>query len=207
MAEIPNRAKELLPSALLTLMSIIQALALEFLWGVARSAPREWSAESALVWLQIVANRLGILQVWMFYTSVALRFRWIPATRDLLLPFLIGILEFTLVDLTGPNNLPLWFATLAIVYAVATWDAHTVFTRARLDADNREYFTTVAPAQRRDFRHSVVIVAGLVAFGVALFVFRPALPLAFTGLLFAAAALAYQLELGRRFWNRTMSLA
>jgi hypothetical protein len=205
-AEIPNRAKELLPSALLTLMSIIQALALEFLWGVARSAPKEWSADAALVWLQIVTNLLGILQVWMFYTSVALRFRWVPATRDLLLPFLIGILEFTLVDLTGGDHLALWFFTLATVYTVATWDAHNVFARARLDADNAEYFTTIAPAQRRDFMHSALIVTGLLLLGAAILVFGAALPLAFAGLLFAAAALVYQLELGRRFWNRTMSL-
>ena len=206
MAEMPKRAKELLPSALLTLMSIIQALALEFLWGVARSAPKEWTTEAVLVWLQIVVNLLGILQVWMFYTSLALRFRWVPATRDLLLPFLIGILEFTLVDLTGSERVPLWFATLATVYALATWDAHNVFARARRDADNSEYFTTVAPAERRDFTHSVLIVAGLVAFGVALFVLGLVMPLAFAGVLFAAASLIYQLELGRRFWNRTMTL-
>jgi len=206
MADIPNRAKEMLPSALLTLMSIIQALALEFLWGMARAAPKEWSAEAVLVWLQIVATLLGILQIWMFYTSLALRFRWIPVTRDLLLPFLIGILEFTLVELIGLERLPLWFATLAIVYLLATWDAHNVFSRARRDADNQEYFTTVTPAERRDFKDAALIVVGLVSFGLALFVFGPVLPLAYAGVLFAAATLAYHLEIGRRFWNRTMSL-
>ena len=101
MSDIRDRAKEQLPSVLLTLMSIIQALALEFLWDVVRVTPREFTWDAVLDWLQIAANMLGILQLWLFYTSAAMRFRWVPTTQDLLFPFVIGILEFTLIDLTS----------------------------------------------------------------------------------------------------------
>ena len=53
--------------------------------------------------------------------------------RDLIMPFLIGILEFILIDLTGPYNRGLWFLTLAAVYMLASWDAQSVFSRARQD--------------------------------------------------------------------------
>ncbi len=49
MSDIRDRAKEQLPSVLLTLMSIIQALALEFLWEYVREAPRAFTWDTVLV--------------------------------------------------------------------------------------------------------------------------------------------------------------
>jgi hypothetical protein len=48
-SDIRDRAKEQLPSVLLTLMSIIQALALEFLWEYVREAPRAFTWDTVLV--------------------------------------------------------------------------------------------------------------------------------------------------------------
>ena len=146
MSDIRDRAKEQLPSVLLTLMSIIQALALEFLWEYVREAPRAFTWDAVLVWLQIAANMLGILQLWVFYTSAAMRFRWTPTTQDLLMPFLIGTLEFMLIDLTGRAHLALWLWTLALIYAVAAWDSQLVMLRARKDPDNSGFFASVSPA-------------------------------------------------------------
>jgi hypothetical protein len=199
-----DRAKELLPSMLLTLMSIIQALALEFLWDVVRTADRALSWSTAFLWTQIVANMLGILQVWLFYTSVAMRFRWVPTFSDLTLPFLIGILEFTLIDLTDSVHLPLWFVALAAVYAVASWDAQQVMVRARRDADNREFFQHLQPAQPRDLAAPVVVVASLAAFGGAIYWSDGNRGLTMAGLSFATGSLLYQLIMSRYFWSRFM---
>ncbi len=136
MSTVRNRAKDQLPQVLLTLMSIIQALALEFLWDDVRVAERALRWDAVSTWLQIVANMLAIVQVWLIYTSATMRVRWTPSMRDLLIPFLIGILEFILIDVTGPDHRGLWFLTLASVYIVASWDAQSVFSRARLDPDN-----------------------------------------------------------------------
>jgi len=204
LSHIRDRAKELLPSVLLTLMSIIQALALEFLWDFVRNAERAWTWTAVLVWVQIIANLLGILQVWLFYTTVAMRFRWVPTSSDLMLPFLIGILEFTMIDLTGSAHLALWFWTLAIVYAVASWDAQNVMVRARKDPDNSEFFAHVPRARMRDLMAPVAVVAGLAAFGVAEYLNDENPWLTLAGLLFAAATLTYQIVMGRRYWNRSM---
>ncbi len=203
MSDIRNRAKEQLPSVLLTLMSIIQALALEFLWDIVRVAPRVLTWDAVLEWLQIGAIMLGILQLWMFYTSAAMRFRWTPTTQDLLFPFVIGILEFTLIDLTG-EHLPLWFWMLALLYALAAWDSQIVMVRARKDPDNREFFSTVRPAGFADLVEPVIAIGGLVAFGVAVYFMRDNEWLALAGLVFAVGNLAWRLVMGRHFWNRSM---
>jgi len=170
--EIRARAKEQLPSVLLTLMSIIQALALEFLWEVVRVTPRVFTWDAVLEWLQITATMFGILQLWMFYTSAAMRFRWTPTTQDLLFPFLIGILEFALIDLTG-THLALWFWMLAVLslsvlagFAVtrvgsgrAPWVLAVVASAAspgRTAA--RPQSRTAAGRQRRGLRNRIVIV-------------------------------------------------
>jgi hypothetical protein len=207
LSEIRNRAKEMLPSMLLTLMSIIQALGLEFLWDSIRVAERTLTWAAVLVWIQITANMLGILQVWLFYVSVAMRFRWVPTSNDLLLPFLIGVLEFTMIDLTGSAHLPLWFATLASVYAIAAWDAQNVMARARRDGDNEEFFRHLRPAVMRDFAGPAAVVAGLALFGSAIYFTDENHWLALAGLLFAVSTLAFQIVLGRTYWKRSMQEA
>ncbi len=204
LSEIRNRAKDLLPSMLLTLMSIIQALALEFLWDSVREAERTLTWAAALIWLQIIANMLGILQVWLFYVSVAMRFRWVPTANDLTLPFLIGILEFTMIDLTGSAHLPWWFVTLGTVYAVAAWDAQNVMARARRDGDNDEFFQHLRPAEMRDLRGPISAIAGLMLFGIAIYFTEDNRWLMLAGLSFAIGTLALQIVLGRQYWKRSM---
>ena len=81
MSTVRNRAKDQLPQVLLTLMSIIQALALEFLWDDVRVAERALRWDAVSTWLQIVADMLGIVQVWLIYTSATMRVRWTPSMR------------------------------------------------------------------------------------------------------------------------------
>jgi hypothetical protein len=89
-----ERATELLPSVLLTLLSMIQALALELLWTRVRETPVLWGADwqALLDWGQVVVTVLGMTVVWLLYVSLVLRFTWLPSIRDSLLPFGIGIL-------------------------------------------------------------------------------------------------------------------
>ena len=96
-----NRATDLLPSVLLTVLSMIQALALELLWTRLRESPYLWTAswDALLGWTQATAMLLGFLVVWLLYISFVMRFRWLPSLSDSVIPFGIGILEFSLIDL------------------------------------------------------------------------------------------------------------
>ncbi len=207
MSAVRNRAKDQLPQVLLTLMSIIQALALEFLWDDVRIAERALRWDAVSTWFQIGADMLGIMQVWLLYTSATMRVRWTPSMRDLLIPFLIGILEFILIDVTGPNHRGLWFLTLAAVYLVASWDAQSVFTRAREDPDNVEFFRHFRPATVFARYESALVIGTLIGFGlIAEFIGDPP-GMVLGGLTFACAVLIYRMEVARRFWGRSMSIA
>lgn len=187
-------------------MSIIQALALEFLWDDVRVAERALRWDAVSTWFQIVADMLGIVQVWLLYTSATMRVRWTPSMRDLIIPFLIGILEFILIDLTGPDHRGLWFLTLAAVYIVASWDAQSVFSRARQDPDNVEFFSRFLPPGRLDRFEPPIVIGTLIGFGlVAEFIDDPP-ELVLAGLTFACAVLIRRMEVARRFWDRSMSI-
>lgn len=94
MPSLPERARELFSSVLLTVLSIVQALALELLWDRVHRAPFLWVGgwPALLAWSQVGVMLLGFAQVWLFYVSIVARFRWLPSTGDALWPFGIGIL-------------------------------------------------------------------------------------------------------------------
>ena len=84
MNPIRKRAKDHLPTVLLTLLSIVQALALELLWSHLRAANYifELSWLAFISWAQIAATFLGIVLIWIVYVSNVVRFRWVPTTSD-----------------------------------------------------------------------------------------------------------------------------
>ncbi len=208
MQTIRDRAKDLLPSVLLTLLSIVQALALEMLWSRLGTSAHLWGSgwDAVVGWTQVAAMLVGILQIWLFYTSVALRFRWVPELQDSIVPFVVGILEFTLIGLMGPENLAAWFYLLALVFAVSAWASHTIFVRARQDPENREFFANVDPAGLEDFLYAGGSVLALVLAGGLVQLTGSRGGLAFAGLLIAGGLLVYQIELTRRYWNRSIAV-
>lgn len=207
MIHMRKRATDLLPSVLLTFLSIIQALALELLWTSLRTSPHLWRLDwpALLGWIQVSAILLGILLVWIFYTSLVMRFSWLPSLRDSVLPFAIGLLEFTLIDLEGPGTLGPWFYTLAAVFGVSVWTTHLIFRRVAEDPSARACLESLEPESHRAFAKSIAAVAGLVLIGLLLQVSRNQGWLALAGLLYANAVLIWQLAEQRRFWHATMA--
>jgi hypothetical protein len=208
MQTIRERAKDLFPSVLMTLLSIIQALALEFLWDRIHDADLLWrgDAMAGWAWLQMVTAMIGILQVWLLYVSIVMRFRWIPHARDLLLPFAIGVLEFIFIDVTASPYLWAWLASLALVYALLAAVAQDMYMRARDEPENQEFFGTVPRATRADLVLPFSVIAGyllLAAGDVLLPRLTWLVPIA---VLFALATLLHRLAESRRYWNRSVGL-
>jgi hypothetical protein len=201
-----TRAKAQMPMVLLTLLSILQALALELLWGYVREQEHlieaSWSA--ALSCAQVIATLLGILVIWIYYSSMVMRFRWVPSTSDTLYPFLIGILQFMLIETLGLETLGHWFVVLGILFAVTSGALQLVLRRARLDGENDDWFGSFSPATLRDFYPVIGIAALLVGLGVALAITGHQGWFAGLALLAANAALGYQMYLSHQFWERSM---
>ncbi|MBW2667081.1 MAG: hypothetical protein JRE13_12385 [Deltaproteobacteria bacterium] len=207
MQTIRERTKDHFPSVLLTLLGIIQALALELLWSRLRGSDYLWDGGiSAVVgWVQAAVLMLGIFLVWLFYTSIVMRVSWVPSIQDSALPFAIGVLEFAVVDLMGPETLSFWFAGFAMIFALSTFASHSAFKRARLDPDNRDFFEAMSPTSRRDLAQPAAIVAGLLLLALVVRIDGGWGWIGLGALIATGGALVHQIEILRRYWNRSIS--
>lgn len=148
MNSIRMRAREQFPSVLLTLLSIIQAIALESLWDHARHRPELYSVswDALLGWLQIAVTLNVIVLIWMVYVGLVMRFRWTPAMTDSVMPFLVGLIQFMMIDLMGPDKLGKWTLVIGLIAVLVTYLDHSSMRRARRDPGNREFFEKIPAA-------------------------------------------------------------
>lgn len=205
--DLSQRAKHHLPTVLLTLLSIVQALALELMWSHLNEQESlyQWSFVSFLSWVQIVATLLGVLLIWLIYSTLVMRFRWVPSTGDSVFPFFIGIIEFALIGCLGPDRFGQWFLLLGLVFGAMAWVSQVTMRQARLDGDNDVYFATLERATLRDHYPTFAVVLGFELIGTYLWVSgNQGIP-ALIALLGAIAVLAVQLWLSDYYWK--MSLA
>ena len=163
-----NRAKDIFPMVLLTLLSIVQALALEFLWDHVRHRSDLFELSVAVLpgWLQIAATFNLIIIIWLLYAGILMRFRWTPSTMDSVIPFLVGLIQFLLIDLMGTEYFALWIIVLALTFGTLVLIDHRAMKRARRDAANREFFDLYAPATFRDFAPQIIMIILMFSAGV-----------------------------------------
>ena len=203
-----KRAKELLPAIIITVLSMIQALALELYWSKMQSAEFLWQGgwDAVVGWAQLGVMLLGIIQIWLTYVSIILRFSWFPSMQDTVTPFAIGLLEFGMIDMMGLESLGAWFLLLATIFGVSTWAVHMIHRQARKDPENHYFFHNIQAAGWRDFTGSYIVIGILVILGTVLWLSGNAGILATAGLLFAAAAIVRQLYLCHKYWMHSLLL-
>jgi hypothetical protein len=167
-----NRARELLPSVLLTLLSVVQALALETLWSSARESPFLLAGDllAWTGWLHALAVFQGIVVIWLFYISTVMRFSWVPSTRDSVAPFVLGALELSMIQLIEPSLLPYWYYTLALTFALSTWVSNSMFRAGLHDAANAGILEMLPQASRFDSLAPPIFVAAIAGLGIAVHV-------------------------------------
>jgi hypothetical protein len=170
MQSIRNRAKDRFPTVLLTLLSIVQAVALEFLWDHSRHRADLYEAnvEAVMGWLQIAASLNVIILIWLAYAGMVMRFKWTPTTADSVWPFFVGLIQFLLIDLMGPDNVGRWLIVLAVLFALMNVVNHLAMRRARQDEANSEFFAVFDPATIKDFIPLIIVVTVLTVAGAFL---------------------------------------
>jgi hypothetical protein len=206
MDEKQQRAVELFPAVLLSVLGVIQALAFELLWEEGLPGLARWRAADATATgvLQAAAVFQGGIVMWALYASLVLRLRWVPSIRDLVVPFLLGALQFALVELMAPANLPWWFAVLALVFALAIATNYAAYAAAaRLDPVS---LPEAGQQALGSYVPSLAIVAALAACAALVAWTGPASPVALGAVLAANAGLLTQLLVLRRYWNRDLRL-
>lgn len=200
-----DRTKEHFPSVLLTLLSIVQALALELLWSHLHETDYlfEASGISVISWLQIVATFMGLVLIWVVYASNAMRFRWVPVTSDSVYPFLVGLLEFMLIELLGPDEIGSWLLVMAAIFGMMVWVSHTTMRRARQDADNDKFFSKFEPARLRDFYPHIASISGLASAGGYILISGDEGVFTLVAMLATVGLLGWQFYVTARFWQRS----
>ncbi len=207
MESMRTRAKDNLPHVLLTLLSIIQALALELLWSRLQESRHlfGWTWRGVEFWLQTGTSFLGILVIWVVYATTVMRFRWVPGISDSVVPFLLGLLQFTLIECLHPDTVGFWVLLMSLMFATMHWVSHHAMRRARQETDNVEFFSTVAPATRRDFYGPAAVVVGLAVAGVALIVLPEHAAFTLSVQAGVFALLVWTLGSVAFFWERSMT--
>lgn len=200
------RVKEHLPAVLLTLLGIVQALALELLWSRVRDGEHlyqmDWTA--AVLWAQITAVFLGIVVIWVVYASNVMRFGWVPSISDSVYPFVIGIIEFALVEASRPGRLGAWFLGMVIIFAIMNWVTHHTFRRARQDSENEAFFAGVGRARLSDFYPAFATIGALMALGTYFLIFEAPAGVALVAVLGMNVVMLWQLYNASRFWERSI---
>ena len=208
MESIRNRAVEQFPTVLITLLSIVQALALEFLWDHLHHRPDlyEMSVLAVMGWLQIAASLIGMILIWLTYAGMVMRFRWTQSTMDSVLPFFVGLIQFLMIDLMGPDKIGPWLIVLGLVFATMVIGSHQVLRRARIDVANREFFDQVNPAKPRDFAAHTFLISLLVLLGVWLWISDVAIWIEVSVIAAALALLLLEFRNAATFWNSSMGI-
>ena len=206
METIRNRAKDQFPMVLLTLLSIVQALALEFLWDHMRHRTElfEWSMAALPGWLQIIATFNIIILIWLTYAGMLMRFRWTPTTGDSIFPFLVGAIQFLMIDILGEEHFATWVIVLGVAFGAMVAINHSAMKRARRDGANREFFDRYKPARLADFVPQISIVATLLAVGLILSTSAAGDWLRIPTLIVVFAAVGYETHNAARYWKESM---
>jgi hypothetical protein len=209
MNKMRARAQAQFPIVLLTLISIIQALALEILWSKVIESEFLWPVDmsSLVAWGMISVSLMGILQLWVMYSTLVIGFTWRPQLRDSILPFVIGIQEFMLVNLIGAEFNVNWLYVLASIFLVANYVVHTSYKRAREEPENAPFFRGKAPATWKDFRGAFAIIGLFVLFGMLITVVDNTNLLALIAMVFANITLLLQIVNSKKLWDELMTLA
>ncbi len=207
MKSIRERARQKFPSVLLTLLSIVQAVALEKLWEQSRLRPDLFDASwlTVLSWLQLTATLLAIIFIWLSYVGMVMRFRFTPVLSDLILPFFVGLFEFLLIEMTNPGRLGAWFIVLAFISAFITYIRHVLFRRARRDPENREFFDVVPAATWRDHLARIIPTVLCAFFGAWLWISGNQGWPAFIAILFVLIGITSQMHVAAKYWRLSMS--
>jgi len=206
MSKLRERAQEHFPAVLLTLISIIQALALELLWAKVTGTERLFrlDMEALVNWGMVSVALLGILQIWIMYSCMVMGFVWLPGLRDSIFPFVIGLQEFMLVTLIGSEFEGLWLLVLASIFLSANIITHLSFKRARQEPANELFFRNLEPAKLRDFKWAGSVILTLTVLGVISMMVESGSLLLLAAMLLANIVLVVQIIAVRRLWQEIM---
>ena len=207
MKDISNRVKHNVPALVLTLLGIMQAFALELLWSFIVETPYLFALtwQALLSWLQVSITLMGTILVWVSYATNVTRFVWVPTMQEFVMPFAVGLIQFSIIQMLTVQLIGLWMVLVAVLILTINWLAPSTMRKARLDGDNGEFFAGTTTASWRDFQLAIGSIIMLLAFGVYEWVYAPFIAATLAILLITLATLLVQFRLMAVWWSRSVS--
>ncbi len=134
-----HKLKGVFAPTYLTILSIIQAVALADLAGIVAAAHQQFTVVN---WLLVLLTFWVLIIIWNVYTIQAAIWEWIPDVRDAAMPFVVGALELFL-NHTITLSMSSWLlglAGIATIGALGTWYMHW---RAKAESENAQLLSLV----------------------------------------------------------------
>lgn len=149
------------PSVYLTLISVLQAIALESL--VDQQSILDYSLDlgGVVLFLESMLALHVIFNIWISYALVVIPLRWTFDVTDFAIPFLIAILEYTAIKTLGRWDSQILFAMVAAGYASGWWHVTNNINRARLQYPGPASRNVPLPGLRQPYLE--LAVTGLIA--------------------------------------------
>lgn len=174
MNDIRNRVRSNVPAVVLTLLGIIQALALEQLWTHVLHSDVLYALnwQTLTTWTQIFTTLIAIILVWLVYAVNVTRFRWLPTVYEFILPFWVGFIQLLVIQALATTAIGFWFILMGVLFGTMIWIAQTTLRKARLDGGNASFFATIPPATWSDFLPTLTIIGLILTFGLYAAIFK-----------------------------------
>ena len=168
MNELHKRVRSNVPAAVLTLLGIVQALALEQLWTHVLNTDVLYTLtwQTFTTWTQIVTTLIAIILVWLVYAVNVTRFLWLPSVYEFILPFWVGFVQVLVIQVLTPTDIGFWFILMGGLFGTMIWIAQSTLRKARLDGSNESFFATISAATWSDFLPAIAVIGLILTFGL-----------------------------------------
>lgn len=200
------REKALLqfPAMYVTLVSVVQAIALESLVSrvveVGPASLHGW--DSVLLWLEVAFLGQTILYAWISYTLLVILTQWLFRVFDFGAAFAIGVFQLVAIQGIGADPPRLFFIMATVGFLSGAWISHSNIGAAAAQEENRATLSALPRDTITALLGSIGVLGAIGALVMGTGRIRPAL--AATILLIANALLLVAQGLWFRWWEKVV---
>ncbi|HSM36456.1 MAG TPA: hypothetical protein VK837_08685 [Longimicrobiales bacterium] len=150
------------PAVYLTLVSVVQAIALEVLVArvVAVRPAFALSADAVIVWLEVVLLVLTIFYGWVSYTLLVTLAQWVLRAFDFAAAFSVGLMQFVAIGFIGPGSFTAFCSMVAVGFGFGAFVSHSNTGVAARRPENLTVMRSM-PRRRLTFLLGLVGLSGV----------------------------------------------
>jgi hypothetical protein len=151
------------PAMYITLVSVVQAIALEALAARAIAVAPGFNLHggTALVWLQVLLLGQTVFYVWISYTLLVTLAQWVFRVFDFGAAFAVGVMQFVAIEFIGRDSVQGFLVVVGLGFVVGAWVSHSN-TGAAAKSEDNQHVIRILPRGRLTLLLVAVGVLGVV---------------------------------------------